>query len=242
MAYSREPHSTAGDFMARDYAFGIDLGTTKAAIAYVGDDGRPELIANTEGDVTTPSVVYLESGTNAVVGKAAQAAASTHPELVVSSVKTALGKPGWSFSAHDKSYRAQEIAAMILRRLAEDAATETGLPVKDVVLSHPGFFGQNEIAATRQAAELAGLNVLGVISEATAAAYAYGFHRSGDQNIVVYDLGGGTFDVALLQVSENELKVLSVNGNDHLGGRQWDEAIAAYLAEQFVSQSGASVP
>ena len=176
-----------------------------------------------------------------VVGQAANDAMAGDPARYAGDIKQALGKPGWQFDAFGKPYLAQELAALVLRRLATDVVEATGIDMRDAVITCPASSGPNEIAATRQAGQLAGLNVLGTISDPAAAAYAFGFNQATDQVILVYDLGAGSFDLTLLETSQREVNVLAATSRDDLGGDRWDEALARYLAEQFESQTGSAV-
>ena len=220
--------------------FGIDLGTTHSCIAYVDEaSGRPSVVTNKEGDLTTPSVVLFED-TNRVVGKEAKNGAVMYSERVVAMVKRQMGVPGWRFSYEDKEYTAEEISSYILRRLVEDAEEALGVAPKRVVITCPAYFGSAEREATAKAGEIAGLDVLRVINEPTAAAISYGVHAEGDQTVLVYDLGGGTFDVTMMEIEGGSVSVIATDGDHRLGGRDWDEAILGYLAEQWQQGSGSS--
>lgn len=224
--------------MATNTVYGIDLGTTYSCIARVDSYGKAEVIPNSDGELTTPSVVYFESADNIVVGKTAKDEARFNPALVKSMIKRAMGDKSALFHYHGRDYRPQEISSFILRRLAEDAAQITNEPVRDVVITHPAYFGVEQIEATRQAGEIAGLNVLSLIPEPTAAAIAYGMNESADQTLLVYDLGGGTFDITLITVDAGAITVRSVDGDWELGGRDWDGLLVEHFANCFADDTG----
>jgi molecular chaperone DnaK (HSP70) len=224
--------------MATKRVYGIDLGTTYSCIAYVDEHGRPVVAANSEGEQTTPSVVYFETPTNIVVGQAAKDVAAIEPRRVVSTVKRVMGNPEVQFEFHGQVYKPQDIASYILRKVVGDAEKVTGDKITDVVITVPAYFGINEKEATRQAGLLAGLNVLYVIPEPTAAAIAYGLDLGAEQTVLVYDLGGGTFDVTLIEVKKDAITVISTGGDHQLGGKNWDEAIVQLFAERFVQEHG----
>lgn len=218
--------------------YGIDLGTTYSCIAYVDEHGKPVVVPNTENELTTPSVVYFETPDNIVVGNGAKEVANIHPDRVVSTVKRHMGDPNYSFTVDGKTYRAEEISAHILIKLVQDAQKQTGDEIKDVVITCPAYFGPTQREATKLAGTIAGLNVLFVISEPIAAAIAYGMEQTTDQNILVYDLGGGTFDITLVAITAGEIVEKSTGGNNQLGGKNWDEDIVNYLARAFEEQTG----
>jgi molecular chaperone DnaK (HSP70) len=220
--------------------YGIDLGTTYSCIAYVDEHGKPVVVPNAEGDQTTPSVVYFENDTNIVVGQAALASSKIYHDRVVERVKRAMGDPNWEYALDGKVYRPQEISSLILKKLVNDALPNVGEEIKDVVITCPAYFGVNQKEATKQAGELAGLNVLYVIPEPTAAAIAYGMDSEEDQIIMVYDLGGGTFDVTLIELKEKLIRVIATGGDDRLGGKDWDDRLVEYFARKFDEQTGQS--
>jgi molecular chaperone DnaK len=217
--------------------FGIDLGTTYSCISWVDEHGKPVVIPNAEGELTTPSVVFFESEDSIVVGQAAKDVAHIYPDRVVEAVKRAMGDPEWELEIFKQIYKPQEISAKILQKLANDAAGETGETVEDVVITCPAYFGTNEKEATRQAGTIAGLNVRYVIPEPTAAAIAYGIDLDRPQKVLVYDLGGGTFDVTLIDVREGRIEVIATGGEKALGGKDWDSDIVSYLAQEFEIQT-----
>lgn len=229
----------------RNRIFGIDLGTTYSCIAYVNDAGKAEVVPNAEGDSTTPSVVYFEDSRNVVVGKTAKEELKTNPERVISLVKRRMGENTRFSGVADSPLTPQEVSAHILRKLVQDAQEYTRQkdPITDVVITCPAYFGVQAREATRQAGELAGLNVRYVIPEPTAAAVFYGMEeeKSGDQTVLVYDLGGGTFDVTVIDVGKKEIKVVCVDGDHNLGGSNWDDDVADWLAERFSKEHDVKV-
>ncbi len=226
--------------MSAKRVYGIDLGTTYSCIAHVDEHGKPVVLANAEGDATTPSVVYFESPDNVVVGEGAKGVVAIHPDLCVSTVKRSMGDPQWERSFHGKSYKPQAISALILRKVVGDAEKLLGEKIEDVVITCPAYFGINEKEATKQAGEIAGLNVLYVIPEPTAAALAYGIDQKEDQVILVYDLGGGTFDVTLIEIKGGDITVICTGGDHQLGGKDWDDALVTYMAQCFEERTGTS--
>jgi molecular chaperone DnaK len=226
--------------MTANRVYGIDLGTTYSCIAYVDEYGKPSVVANSEGDLTTPSVVWFENANNIVVGQTAKEVASLHKGRVVSTIKRSMGDPNFEFSCDGKSYSPQEISSHILRKVVRDAENNTGDTIKDVVITCPAYFGLNQKEATKQAGLIAGLNVLYVIPEPTAAALAYGIEQEQDQVILVYDLGGGTFDITLIEIKQGGIKVISTGGDDKLGGKNWDESVVDYLAQRFEEATNTS--
>jgi molecular chaperone DnaK len=216
--------------------FGIDLGTTYSCIAVVDEHGLEAVIPNTENELTTPSVVYFEESGDVIVGQAAKELNKVSPHRVVEAVKRQMGDPNWCFEIDGKSYTPQDISARILRKVVADAELVMGCEIKDVVITCPAYFGVRELEATRQAGELAGLTVHNIISEPTAAAFAYTEGEAVDECLLVYDLGGGTFDVTVIDASSR--KVLAVDGNKELGGKDWDSAIVAYWLAEFEAQTG----
>jgi molecular chaperone DnaK (HSP70) len=224
--------------MSENQIYGIDLGTTYSCIAYVDEYGKPLVVPNADNDLTTPSVVYFESGTNIVVGGTAKEVAEMYPSQVVSTVKRVMGDSDWIFEHEGQSYTPQDISSYILRNVVQDAEANTGHQIKDVVITVPAYFGVNQKEATKQAGELAGLNVLYVIPEPTAAAISYGMEQEENQVIMVYDLGGGTFDITVIEIKENAITVICTGGDHQLGGRNWDEAAAGYFAQCFADETG----
>lgn len=194
---------------------GIDLGTTMSAVSVVDQYGKPIILNNSEGDLITPSVVFFESPTNKVVGKSARNAAALDPDLVVEAVKNEMGKDT-TWTMHGEVYTPAEISAIILRRLKEDAEAALGGPVAGAVITVPAIFGDAERQATRNAAEIAGLNVVSILEEPVAAAIAYGFGTADsgyEGTMLIYDLGGGTFDITVMRVSGGKFDMLITHGN-----------------------------
>ena len=220
--------------------YGIDLGTTYSCIAHVDEHGKATVINNSDNELTTPSVVYFESDDNIVVGKEAKEVAEIYPNQVASTIKRVIGDPEWKFSYNEKEYSSQEISSFILEKVVKDAMENIGEDIKNVVITVPAYFGINQKEATKQAGELAGLTVLAVIPEPTAAAISYGIETNDDEVVMVYDLGGGTFDITVIEVKNKGINVIATNGDHQLGGRNWDEKLAAYFTQEFEEQTGVS--
>ena len=226
--------------MAR--AVGIDLGTTNSVVAVL-EGGEPTVIANAEGARTTPSVVAFSKSGEVLVGEVAKRQAVTNVDRTISSVKRHMGTD-WSQDIDGKSYSAQEISARVLGKLKKDAESYLGEPVTDAVITVPAYVNDAERQATKDAGQIAGLNVLRIVNEPTAAALAYGLERGKeDELILVFDLGGGTFDVSLLEVGKDEddfstIQVRATNGDNRLGGDDWDAAIVAWLVSQVKNAYG----
>jgi molecular chaperone DnaK len=217
---------------------GIDLGTTYSAVGVVGATGKPEILPNREGERITPSVVMFQ-GDQTLVGSMAKRSAPTAPNDVVQFVKRHMGDPDWCFVTSDEAqYGAEQISAIILRRLKEDAEAALGEPVTDAVISVPAFFNDARRKATIDAGKIAGLNVRRIVNEPTAAALAYGVDGGADGTVLVYDLGGGTFDVTVMRISGGEFDVLSTGGNRNLGGYNWDNALMLRINELIQQQGG----
>lgn len=219
--------------------FGIDLGTTYSCIAYVDEYGKPVVIPNVEGDRITPSVVQFDGGSR-VVGKEAKNTAMLYPDRVVELVKSHMGEAGWAFFHEGVEYSPEEISSYILRKLADDAEQHLGRPITEVVITCPAYFGIAEREATARAGEIAKLKVREVINEPTAAAIMYGLQNEQDQVVLVYDLGGGTFDITVIEIAGGAITVVATGGDHHLGGRLWDEEVVKYLAEQWKADTGIS--
>jgi molecular chaperone DnaK len=228
--------------MAR--AVGIDLGTTNSAVSVL-EGGEPTVIANAEGFRTTPSVVAFTKDGEILVGETAKRQAVTNVDRTIASVKRHMGT-NWTFAVDDKKYTPQEISARILAKLKRDAETYLGEPVTDAVITVPAYFNDAERQATKDAGEIAGLNVLRIINEPTAAALAYGLDKGKeDELILVFDLGGGTFDVSLLEVGKDEgfstIQVRSTSGDNRLGGDDWDARVVEHLVKKFKETTGVDV-
>ncbi|MDH3471004.1 MAG: molecular chaperone DnaK [Acidimicrobiia bacterium] len=216
---------------------GIDLGTTNSVIA-VMEGGDPTVIANAEGHRTTPSVVAFSKQGEVLVGEVAKRQAITNPQRTVQSVKRHMGTD-WSLKVDDKSYNSQEISARILQKLKRDAEAFLGDEVTQAVITVPAYFGDAQRQATKEAGKIAGLEVLRIINEPTAASLAYGLDKEGqDQTILVFDLGGGTFDVSVLEIGEGVFEVKSTSGNTQLGGDDWDQKVIDWLVSEFKNESG----
>ena len=225
-------------------AVGIDLGTTNSAVTVL-EAGEPKVIANAEGFRTTPSVVAFTKDGNILVGETAKRQAVTNVDRTVSSVKRHMGTD-WKFTVDDKAYTPQEISARILMKLKRDAETYLGESVTDAVITVPAYFNDAERQATKEAGEIAGLNVLRIINEPTAAALAYGLDKGKeDELILVFDLGGGTFDVSLLEVGKDDdfstIQVRATSGDNRLGGDDWDQRVVDHLVKKFKETSGDDV-
>ncbi|MEV4234959.1 MULTISPECIES: Hsp70 family protein [unclassified Nocardia] len=223
--------------------YGIDLGTTNSAIARIDADGRPEVMIGLNGEATVPSVVLFASAFDHLVGEGARRQARLDPEHVCALVKRRMGDKDWRFAAHGQTWSAPAVSALILKSLAADAEFSGAEPVKRAVITVPAYFGDEERRATIQAGTYAGFDVAGVLSEPIAAALSYGFGRldgSVDvgepglrETVLVYDLGGGTFDATVIELADRRISVLAVEGDHQLGGADWDERIALYLSQKF---------
>ena len=226
--------------MAR--AVGIDLGTTNSVVAVL-EGGEPTVIANAEGARTTPSVVAFSKTGEVLVGEVAKRQAVTNVDRTISSVKRHMGTD-WSVAVDDKKYNAQEISARVLGKLKRDAEEYLGEPVTDAVITVPAYFNDAERQATKDAGQIAGLNVLRIVNEPTAAALAYGLEKGKeDELILVFDLGGGTFDVSLLEVGKDEdqfstIQVRATSGDNRLGGDDWDNRIVEHLIKEVKNTAG----
>lgn len=217
--------------------YGIDLGTTNSCVAYVDRTGRPTILKSATGEETTPSVVYFESPDNVVVGRQAKETALIAPHLVAELVKRQMGEDV-HYSFHEQDYTPESISALILRELARAAREQTGEEVHDVVITVPAYFGLLEREATRKAGQIAGLNVLDVLAEPVAAAVNYQVlgERAEVRHILVYDLGGGTFDTTVIRIDGDDIHVVCTGGSRQLGGADWDSAISDFLLRGFTEQ------
>src|SRR5215207_6345015 len=239
---------------------GIDLGTTNSCVAVL-ENGEPVVIANAEGSRTTPSVVAFTKNNERIVGQAAKRQGVVNPENTVFSVKRLMGKSldevgdetkrlpykveagatgdaRIKIPAYGKTYTPQEISAMILGKLKKDAEAYLGESVTQAVITVPAYFNDSQRQATKDAGKVAGLEVLRIINEPTAASLAYGLDKKHAETILVFDLGGGTFDVSILEVGEGIVEVRSTSGDTHLGGDDWDQVIVDWLAEDFKKENG----
>ncbi len=215
---------------------GIDLGTTNSCVA-VMEGGEPVVIANAEGNRTTPSVVAFSKTGERLVGQVAKRQAITNPERTVISIKRDMGTDR-KVLIDDKHYTPQEISAMVLQKLKADAEAYLGETVTQAVITVPAYFSDSQRQATKDAGKIAGLEVLRIINEPTAAALAYGLDKEHDQKILVFDLGGGTFDVSLLEIGDGVFEVLATHGNNRLGGDDFDQRVIDWLAEGFRKENG----
>ena len=254
----RQTRKSQLKFMAK--VLGIDLGTTNSAMAIV-EGGKPEILENKEGNRTTPSIVAVNKNGERLVGLLAKRQAVTNAENTIFSAKRLIGrkfsdeqvqaasknlpfkiKAGKSGEVNivmkDKDYRPAEISAMILQKLKADAEDKLGEKIEEAVITVPAYFDDSQRKATKDAGEIAGLKVLRIINEPTAAALAYGFNKKKDEKIAVYDLGGGTFDVSILEVGEDTVEVKSTNGDTYLGGDDFDQKIIDWILEEFKKQEG----
>ena len=215
---------------------GIDLGTTNSVVA-VMEGGEPTVITNSEGSRLTPSVVGFSKTGERLVGELAKRQAISNPENTVASIKRHMGE-SYTVKIEGKNYTPQEISAMILQKLKEDAESYLGEKVTQAVITVPAYFSDSQRQATKDAGKIAGLDVLRIINEPTAAALAYGLDKGGEGKILVFDLGGGTFDVSILELGDGVFEVKATNGNTHLGGDDFDNAVMNWLVEEFKKQTG----
>ena len=220
--------------MAR--AVGIDLGTTNSVVAVL-EGGEPTVIANAEGSRTTPSVVAFAKNGEVLVGEVAKRQAVTNVDRTIRSVKRQMGTD-WNVKIDDKKFTAQQISAFILQKLKRDAESYLGETITDAVITTPAYFSDAQRQATKEAGQIAGLNVLRIINEPTSAALAYHLEKDNDATILVFDLGGGTFDVSLLEVGEGVVEVKATSGDNHLGGDDWDQRIVDWLVQDFKNGYG----
>ncbi len=222
-----------------DIVLGIDLGTTYSAMAYVDRYGKPQIIVSADGEATVPSVVYFYDNDAFVVGGEAVKMVVADPSNIARFVKRSMGEEDFTLEYFGQGYTPQELSAIVLRRLKNDAEEFFGRPVNDAVVTVPAYFNAAQRAATAEAGAVAGLNVLSIINEPTAAAIAYGMDRIGTTHtFMVFDLGGGTFDVTIMRIEGETLQALATDGNAELGGKDWDDRLVSHVAEQFVSRFG----
>ena len=218
-------------------AVGIDLGTTNSVVATL-EGGEPTVIPNAEGARTTPSVVALSKTGEVLVGEVAKRQAVTNPDRTVRSVKRHMGESAWRFRADGKEFSPQQVSAFILQKLKRDAEAYLGDQVTQAVITVPAYFDDAQRQATKEAGEIAGLDVLRIINEPTAASLAYSLDKESDETILVFDLGGGTFDVSLLDIGEGVIEVQSTSGDMHLGGDDWDQRVVDWLLTTFKNNHG----
>ena len=226
--------------------FGIDLGTTYSCIAYIDENNKPVVVKNMEGELTTPSVVYFETKEDIIVGESAKESSKMYPDEVVQFIKRSMGKPNSNLKINGVDMSPPEISSYILKKIVGDAVENLKIEgkladdedIKDVVITCPAYFGINERTATQTAGELAGLNVIQIVNEPTAAAITYGVaDDSVEKTVLVYDLGGGTFDVTMIHIQPGEIKVVCTGGDHNLGGKDWDDKVLLYLDDEFQRQT-----
>ena len=215
---------------------GIDLGTTNSCVA-VMEGGKPTVIANAEGARTTPSVVAFTKTGERLVGEPAKRQAVTNADRTIASIKRHMGTD-YKVDIDGKKYSPQEISAMILQKLKADAENYLGEKVSEAVITVPAYFNDAQRQATKDAGKIAGLDVKRIINEPTAAALAYGLDNEKEQKIMVYDLGGGTFDVSIIEIGDGVIEVLATNGDTHLGGDDFDNKIIDWMVSEFKAQQG----
>jgi molecular chaperone DnaK len=216
---------------------GIDLGTTNSVVAVL-EGGEPTVIPNAEGARTTPSVVAFSKAGEILVGEVAKRQAITNPDRTVRSIKRDMGRKDWSLDVDGKKWTPQEISAQVLGKLKRDAEGYLGDKVTQAVITVPAYFDDSQRQATKEAGTIAGLEVLRIINEPTAAALAYGLDKKKDETVLVFDLGGGTFDVSLLEIGDGVFEVKATHGDTHLGGDDWDQRVIDWLATQFKNKHG----
>ncbi len=222
--------------MGKEKIIGIDLGTTNSCVA-VMEGGEAVVIPNSEGARTTPSVVAFTKDNERLVGQVAKHQAVTNPDRTISSIKREMGS-SYKVNIDNKSYTPQEISAMVLQKLKKDAESYIGESVTKAVITVPAYFSDSQRQATKDAGKIAGLEVLRIINEPTAAALAYGLDKGENQKVMVYDLGGGTFDVSILELGDGVFEVLATSGNNRLGGDDFDERLMNYLIDEFKKSTG----
>ena len=215
---------------------GIDLGTTNSCVAIM-EGGNVTVIPNSEGARTTPSVVNIKENGEIIVGEIAKRQAITNPNSTVSSIKTHMGSD-YKVEIFGKKYTPQEISAMILKKLKKDAEAYLGEEIKEAVITVPAYFTDSQRQATKDAGAIAGLDVKRIINEPTAAALAYGLEKKKEEKVLVFDLGGGTFDVSVLEIADGVIEVIATAGNNHLGGDDFDAAIINWLTSEFKKETG----
>ncbi|MFW9852087.1 MAG: molecular chaperone DnaK [Candidatus Thorarchaeota archaeon] len=220
----------------KELVVGIDLGTTNSGIAHMVA-GKPEIIPNVEGGRITPSVVTFNEDGTRTVGIQAKRQAVAFPERTVRSIKRKMGTK-YNFKVEDKEYRPEEISALILTKLKEDAESYLGEKIEKAVITVPAYFSDTQRQATKDAGEIAGLEVLRIVNEPTASALAYGLDKEGAEKVLVFDLGGGTFDVSILELDEGLFKVIATSGNNLLGGDDWDQRIIDWIVAEFKKKEG----
>jgi molecular chaperone DnaK len=230
-------HETSQEEAPMARAVGIDLGTTNSVVAAL-EGGEPTVIPNAEGSRVTPSVVGYSPTGEILVGEVAKRQSITNPDRTVRSIKRQMGNRGWSIDIDGKKWTPQEISAQILAKLKRDAEAYLGDKVTQAVITVPAYFDDSQRTATKEAGQIAGLEVMRIINEPTAAALAYGLDKQHDQTILVFDLGGGTFDVSLLEIGEGVFEVKATAGNTQLGGDDWDQRVIDWMVKEFKNAHG----
>lgn len=220
-----------------DNVFGIDLGTTYSAIARINDLGQAEVLINYDSNPTTPSVVYFERDHSVVVGSEAKRVQLSDPDNACSLIKREMGTP-YPLEFRGQEYTPESVSALILKELVKVANSDLGEEVTKVVITVPAYFGTQAKEATKQAGQIAGLEVMGIVTEPVAAALSLGIRGDQPETILVYDLGGGTFDTTIMRAEAGRIEVVAIDGNKTLGGADWDEALAQLIADKFVQQAG----
>ena len=221
-----------------EHFIGIDLGTTYSAVSTIDEYGKPVILKNADGEHLTPSVVYFDPHGNAIAGAEAKEMMLSGEDNVIMFFKREMGNPEFAFHVNGKSYSATDLSAILLRKLKSDAELSLGASVTKAVITVPAYFNDLQRNETIKAAQMAGLEVLRIINEPTAAAINYGIARDVDQKLLVYDLGGGTFDVTVLAIKNGAITVLATGGDHSLGGKDWDDCIISYITDQFVREFG----
>ena len=219
---------------------GIDLGTTYSCVAYINEYGQPEVIPNANGEPTTPSVVWFD-GKRAVVGQEAKEMSSIHPHAVCGFVKRSMGNEHFTFDVGGVAYTPEHVSSLVLKKIVQDACETLGEKINDVVITCPAYFFVKEREATKRAGEIAGLNVLQIVNEPTAAAFAYGIkpnEETKERFALVYDLGGGTFDTTVIRISKKGIDVLCTDGDHQLGGKDWDDCLVRHILRRFTDETG----
>ena len=215
---------------------GIDLGTTNSCVAIM-EGGQATIITNAEGVRTTPSVVNIKDNGEIIVGEIAKRQAITNPDSTIASIKTHMGSD-YKVNVFGKEYRPQEISAMTLKKLKKDAEEYLGEAVTEAVITVPAYFTDAQRQATKDAGVIAGLDVKRIINEPTAAALAYGLDKKKEEKVLVFDLGGGTFDVSVLEIGDGVVEVISTSGDNHLGGDNFDQTVIDWLVKEFKAETG----
>ena len=221
-----------------EHFIGIDLGTTYSAVSTIDEFGKPVILKNSDGENLTPSVVYFDEHGNAIAGAEAKEMMLSGEDNVIMFFKREMGNPEFRFNVNGKDYSATDLSAILLRKLKSDAEIRLGSTVTKAVITVPAYFNDLQRNETIKAAQNAGLEVLRIINEPTAAAINYGITRDVDQKLLVYDLGGGTFDVTVLEIKDGDINVLATGGDHSLGGKDWDDCIINYITDQFVREFG----